>query len=218
MKDFANITDAIQYHKRCYICGSTLIPTVSAREPFHIINNPDTEQPELEIDLTRNIDSEDDDLLYINLWTNKVRIKTMRRQHSRMIYNPEDGMMHNVSSNQPAFIKGLQNIPKTYGNTIYEPIDINCANYLCGKFYYVIQMIIDATKMRVEHLYLNSEQITWQDDQGDHTIHNIFSIGKTEYWRHTTAIDQNITIPLISINLQNPSETVARIKKLSTYS
>lgn len=95
-------------------------------------------------------------------------------------------------------------------------------------------MILDGTAMRVDHLFLNSEFISWSDSQHTtHEITNVYATDKTEY--HSFApiylskipneekifkpiSDHYISIPLIPLDLNNPVGMVDRIKKLNLFS
>jgi hypothetical protein len=242
MKDFKNISEAIEYHKTCYICKSDLRADfhdepiqIKSRwdERFHDYNtgghNRNIEQT-IELNLTDRVDSDVDDLLTINIWTNKVSIRSERR-------NKLDPYPHyNIESYTgqtpiKTFVKGLQRIPKThlYEGKIYESLKIGCQK--CHQFSYVVQVVIDGTAMRVEHLFLNSEFISWSDNNHiTHQINNVYATDKTEYSKFSSIentnfngrkmfrSDYHINIPLIPLNLNDPDETMNRIKKLNLFS
>jgi hypothetical protein len=226
MKDFVSISEAIEYHKECYICKSILRVDFHG-EPLKIKTDLEDYRQNskltqtIELNLTDMVDSDVDDLLTINIWTNKVTIRTTQRVH---YLDPVYGNS-NYAGQTPTklFVKGLQKVPSRHGynGKLFESLTIGCQN--CHQFSYVVQVVIDGTAMRVEHLFLNSEFISWSEKEITHEIKNIYPTGKTEYSRSASIgkshlIDCNISIPLIPLNLTNPVETMDRIKKLNLFS
>ena len=246
MKDFVNISEAIEYHKTCYICKGHLTANFHD-EPLQIKSRWDEGrfydhntggynrafEQTIELNLTDMVDSDVDDLLTINIWTNKISIRTTRRVH---YLDPASeyivGGVYTGQTPTRTFVKGLQKIPSNYGyeGRLYESLKIGCQK--CHQFSYVVQMIIDGTAMRIEHLFLNSEFISWPDKERyiTHQINNVYATGKTLYGRFssfertnlnvrkTFPIDCQINIPLIPLNLNDPTETMERIKKLNLFS
>jgi hypothetical protein len=224
MKEFHNIVEAINYHQKCFICGSTLWanfhdePIKIIEETWHRLFGPRKEiGGTIRVNLSSQVDSETDDWLTINVLTNSIALESLRR------HNPD--YSYTIGTDDPLRFhhKGPSTTGYSYNGTLYYPINVNCPK--CHQFSYTIQMILDIVKEnRITHLYLNSEFISWSDDKHvTHEIKNIYTTEQTEYAHFSShnypkINSDRMSLPLIPLNLHNPSETLGRIKKLIIFS
>jgi hypothetical protein len=85
-----------------------------------------------------------------------------------------------------------------------------------------IQVWIDLAKIAVTRIILNSERVSWEDENEVlHEIVSIHSTNKTKYsyiYPDTSKDDGIITLPLIPIDVSNPKDAVTRIRKLIVFS
>jgi hypothetical protein len=122
----------------------------------------------------------------------------------------------------------LANAISSRSGTHNFPIEIGCQNCIdknkWERFAYSIDCTIDFSTMMVAKSVLRSEIISIEDKKGSYEIENRYSHVITNYWFRPPHPDpaianlQRISIPLIPLNLTNPHETIARIKKLALFS
>ena len=213
MKEFSNIIEAINYHQNCYVCGRRLNAYFEG-DPIKIGSK-------MEVNLSSGMDSDYDDILTIDVKSGAVSLEMKRR------YSPDQYYINSDGHTQPLSVRSPTG---GYKGTLYQGLHMDCPK--CHQFGYVIQMVLDIEKIRrISHLYLNSEFISWEDDKGNtHEINNAYSVSKTWYnfiagkkiykteLHSLLGKSRNMDIPLIPLNLRNPSETLARIKTLITFS
>jgi hypothetical protein len=83
-------------------------------------------------------------------------------------------------------------------------------------------MIIDVEKYnRITDIMLNSEYITLIDHDNFSQIVNVYTTEETKYRNAYKSkyfdADDFIVLPLIPLNLENPHETLSKIKKLLPF-
>lgn len=208
MKQFNNLSEATTYHRKCYVCGDRLV------HPFQIDFNPE-KPPVFKWNLSEAVDSDTNDWLTIDSYTNKITyLEQSRKYYDDTIYSD------NTLVDRFRKYTGSQ---RSYSGTLYESVHIHCGK--CYQFSYVLQVVINATKMILEGIFLDSEFISYEDKNGHlHEIRNVYPFEKTEYACHKkpTAKDDStkrtLSIPIIPLNLLNPAETVGRIRKLVIFS
>ena len=208
MKQFQNLAEAVAYHRKCYLCGDRLV------HPFQIDYDPE-KPPVFKWNLSENVDSDTDDWLTVDAYTNQISYHSQHRRHNYdLIYSGND-LVDLVGRRAGNY--------KLYKGTLYESVFIDCGK--CHQFGYVLQVIINATAKRLDAIFLNSEHISYQDsDKVLHEIRNVYTTDKTEYVYHRTPTPEDdsskrtITLPIIPLDLHNPAETVARVKKLTVFS
>jgi hypothetical protein len=210
MKHFVNILDAAEHHKKCYVCGFMLTPNFHGDVLFNSPFNENNDR-QLRINLSGMVDSDTDDILTIDMNTNKITLHAQRRYVD--FHYDIGGTINgaNVRSKSPP-------APRGYGGILFEGIDISCRN--CNRFSYTIQMIIDVQKEhRITSLFLNSEDITINDGVTAHQIRNVYTTKTTEYRHHTKPHmhGKTISFPLMDLNLKDPQETLGRIKNLLPF-
>lgn len=100
-----------------------------------------------------------------------------------------------------------------------HPLTIGCET--CNMYSFVIQLWIDLDNKSINDIFLNSESFSWEDEE--ETLHEIISsyaTNKTKYNYFKTdqyASDGQIVLPLVFIDMNNPKETIDRIKKLLIF-
>jgi len=210
MKAFKNLTEAVTYHRRCYVCHN------------HLQNHLDIslviENNLYKWNLSEYVDSETDDWIVVNAITNEVdSIRITRRNDNELLYSGMDSPM------TKRFLKHAKRLDKDYNGILYESIQIDCQK--CHHFGYTVQVVIDLVNMFLKDILLNSEFLSYEDEGGQlHEIKNVYATDKTEYIYHVTPTDHYdgskkcVSIPIISLNLNNPAETVSRIRKLVIFS
>jgi hypothetical protein len=222
MKEFYNIIEAGNYHKKCYRCSGSM------RIYFHgdpvdgetFLDHRDNICQTIKINLSLGVDSDTDDILTIDPVNNRISLQSLsRRKYFDMDQASYDGEAPLKSYSNYGKFNGslLPLIGSGYGATLYESLTICCSK--CYNFNYAIQVVIDTEINRIKHLFLNSEHIIWTDRNNSHEIRNVYATGQTEctLFRMTDKC-QRITVPIIPLNLFNPDETMQRIKKLNIFS
>ena len=212
MKEFKNLTEAVTYHRKCYVCKSHLQSEPLLTTTLYYSGNI------YKWNLSENVDSETDDWIIVNANTNQIDSFSQNRR-----YNDEvlcDSISDRVVER---FRKYAKNISKSYNGLIYESIILEC--HKCHQFNYTVQVVIDMTAKMLKGIFLNSEFISYQDNHGHlHEIKNIYAIDKTEYDYHVTPTEEydgskkRMSVPIIPLDLENPADTVARIRKLMIFS
>jgi len=88
----------------------------------------------------------------------------------------------------------------------------------CQKYSYNIQLKFNTQDLHLFEISLNSESITFEENDLITEIRNGYFSGET--WLITYAGNDTKTtkLPLLKINLDNPAETLNRIKKLAIFS
>lgn len=101
-----------------------------------------------------------------------------------------------------------------------QSITISC--YDCCMYSFMIQIWIDLDKQVVDKVVLNSEEVNWEDENKVlHEVVSVYSTNKTKYsyYGATTSLDDGqIVLPFIPVDVYNPKEAVARIRKLIVFS
>jgi hypothetical protein len=208
MKQFENLMEAVTYHRFCYACNIIL--------DHNLQLNIDPNECVYKWNLSDNVDSEVDEWVTINAYSNDI----VYFEQSRRAKYEIDEIFHNkynstISGGPTKYTKKS----RLYG-TLYESIHIQCGK--CAKFSYTIQVVLDLMQNRCAGIFLNSEHICYVDDKHYmHGIRNHYALSETCY-NFTTpdgiSNKKNIVVPLIPVDLKNPAETVARIKKLAIFS
>jgi len=95
----------------------------------------------------------------------------------------------------------------------------------CNNYSLMIQMVIALEYMMIAKIVLNSESMSFMEKGGLSEIRNIYTLNKTEYnffggepiegEPHDFVRSQ--TLPLISLDRDNPLHTLQRIKNLLIF-
>src|SRR5258708_13791669 len=124
MKEFTNITEAVTYHKKCYVCGSGL--KSNYRDEQVRVEPDGYKGPTLQINLSSGVDSDTDDFLTINMITNVVELRSERRSHN---YDEFSATIHSHSAQQYfgaytlAHKRNFGSTFNRYNGTLYEGMD-----------------------------------------------------------------------------------------------
>lgn len=198
MLQFSSFSNALRYQLHCPICKSKLEPD---RYKHAYYDDGGTKISCL---------MGDDFNISIDLDTEKVEI---------ILDRPKSYLTNNISSYNP-----YSTTPPSYNynGQVLQGLKINCND--CFQYSYTLQVHIDLTAAQLTKVFLNSEVITTEDKTGVHELHNNYSLDKTYYRyypkHHDSIIESKnaIEIPVIPLNLQNPLETISRVKNLVIFS
>jgi hypothetical protein len=202
MYKFPNLAEALTYHTHCPLCKRHM--RINTRD---IMEADDVYlQHRLSFELSWNSDRREH--LYIDIPTERVTVEVT---HYR-----EELAFGTVSSAYSKFGKSFSTL--MMGGKLYQGVTLECPK--CCKYSYTLQIIInlDLKRPRVMEVLLNSESISLEDNYKVHEIKNVYNLEKTEYSVFTDNSDKCINLPLIPLNVNQPQETLDRIKKLVIFS
>lgn len=110
--------------------------------------------------------------------------------------------------------------PSTKRGTFGHALNVKCDK--CGMYNFTLQVWMNLDQQKVTHIVLNSEKISWEDENNVlHEITSLYMPHQTKYSyfvADSSKDDGHITIPLIPLDVYNPGNTVARIRKLLVFS
>ena len=109
------------------------------------------------------------------------------------------------------------NPPKAYNGRFLHALTIDCKS--CCQYGFTLQLHFDLTEQKLASAFLNSETVNITECEMVHEIKNIYATEKTHYtYFPRDGSCKQTTLPLIALDLSNPLETVARIRKLLIFS
>lgn len=135
-------------------------------------------------------------------------------QEDQKVYGFSSTLMYAGSSRRLHSLSGV-------GTDLF-PVTISCNN--CHKYQYVIQVHVSLSERRLVDLVLNSETIIVENMAKEYRIRNVYTTDKTEleirhtHLSHFHEPEDEMEIPLIPLNIEDPMKTVERIKKLIVFS
>ena len=146
-------------------------------------------------------------------------------------YNSETRLRFNLSKNDVFYINTINDevevsfkqsifskINSSYG-ILYEPIHLECQSVSCGLYAYIIQILVDLKNLKVIKICLNSERISYEEnDCLLHEVTNNYIDNTTTYQLHDLNDIKMIKLPIINIDLNNLKHSIERIKKLYVFS
>jgi hypothetical protein len=210
---FVSMRDALEYRKRCPICSSQLLI--------------DDRYAETKIDWDEGKE--------------RTRLLWKTQDGEEMIIDPDSSCVRFVDKYfVPEYVVGTSNyssqaymgriIPKAkkvYDGHLYERIGMTCDD--CCQYHYLVKFVIDVGMKSIINIELNSETISIDDNKGTvHEIKNIYPTKETEYTYFTKGDriyldgthvgEKSITLPLITLDLDNPTKTLERIRTLVLFS
>lgn len=104
-----------------------------------------------------------------------------------------------------------------FDNTLASPITVSC--YKCEQFSYHLQVYANLASMKITDIFLERESVSIEDGSLVHEISNFYTAKQTRYSVvYSDGSSKSIEIPLLPLNLDKPTETVERIKKLLIFS
>lgn len=195
MKTFNTFKSAIEYYPHCPLCQNELK-----------INDRD-----LAADLGSSYrDGKDTISFFIDNGNDTLTIDPETEEvefilGKKFVCNPPSSMFNSILS-QPS-----------YNGKFAHKLSIDCQS--CCKFCFTLQVHVNLTSRKLEPTILNSESISIEEGNMVHEIKNNYIAKQTHYAYFSKDGDSKRTqLPLIGLNLNNPKETVARIRKLLIFS
>lgn len=168
------------------------------------------------------------------------------KQTLKLIWRSEDGekMVLDPDSSHIVFVEkffapeyvtgtnyggqpSLKGAKKIYDGHLYERMGMTCDD--CCKYHYLVKFVIDVGMKTLIDIELNSETISLEDGKGTiHEIKNIYPIKETQYAYFpkgdriyldgTHVGEKSISLPLIPLDVYNPTKTLERIRTLVLFS
>lgn len=200
MKQFYSFKSAIEHHVNCPSCQSLL--QINDRDLAVDLGYRYREGKEK---ITFHLDQREQDTITIDPETEEVEI-----------------ILHN---RLPFTTLGVNGIPAkhypvvtpTYDGKFYHALTLDCK--YCCKYSYTLQLQFSLKPCKLLGAYLNSENLSLEEGKVVHEIKNVYATEQTHYTHFAKDGDcKRITLPLIPLNLDNPQETVNRIRKLLIFS
>jgi hypothetical protein len=188
-RKFATIEEALKYRELCPLCGAKLD-----------IDRPMSEHT-IEICLQSSYT-----LVNIDISSNKVKTITEKRP----IQTVYDVCGNVIQVNMgPAALAA--------GSLIYDKITMSCGK--CYDYYCVIQLLYDFDKLQVTNICFNSEKVTFQDTDTWYSIRNIYTTEQTELecWGNSLNPETLAKLPLVELDLQNPRNTINKLKSILLF-
>lgn len=193
MIQFLSFKRAINYRQECPLCQCQM--DINDRDLA-----TDYEGKER---LTFFLNRNEDDTIAINSETDEVELIFSKRMPDKL-YD---------------YTKQSYYAPVTpiYNGTLIQALTIDCKH--CCQYSYTLQIYFNLTEKKLAKTILNSESLTVEDGSMVHEIKNVYSMERTEYCCFSKEGDsKKSAIPLIPIDLDNPKETIFRIRKLLIFS
>jgi hypothetical protein len=205
MKQFNHLLEALSFRTHCPVCRARLQANGRDLVTEYDITNPDAR---IAFELSNS-----DDILYIDPRTEKVELVLTDRK-------PQFSL-GNHPSVTGAYAGGTPNSSyHTYHGIFGHSMTIDCDK--CCQYSYTLQIWADLVGRRLTSILLNSEMISWDDEDGvTHEIVSSYASNKTRYSYFAsdgTGDDDHISLPLIPVDVNNPKDAVLRIKNLIVFS
>lgn len=189
---FNTIKQALTYRKQCPLCKNKLNIHRGASNDLLIYNHRILKVRDGSTEATLNIE------------TDQVTFEYTVSEE-----------FHLSSRNYSSTKRTLPLIYPASGKLI---IGFNLECYLCHQYYYNTAFHIDTGEKRFHFATLNSEWIEIEDGPDVLGIHNIYATGITKYSHYfADGSVKECEIPVIPLNVENPKETLARLKKLIIF-
>lgn len=207
MLSFASLIEALNYRDFCPVCDYKL--EINDRDLATDIGYQYRREGRKTISFF--VGSNELEVMTIDLHTEEVEITINGR-----------------SDWDPSYVVGTQAysntiLPKTkrsasqyQGGKFLHSLTIDCKR--CSQYGYVLQVHVDMGNEKLCGLFLNSEWIAIDENGAKHELKNNYATNKTFYNCYLTDRDYHTDIPLVSINVFDPMETVHRVRKLIIFS
>lgn len=182
------------YRARCPLCsGFMRINDRNLAEDYHEHHYPGRE-------VKFHLTPWSDDLVSINPITDEVRI----------IYAKSlDYMTDGELTSKPITFE-------SYSGTHKDGIQIDCMS--CCRYDFCISIEIDLTSEKLLNLVLSAESFSIESEDQVSSVTNLYLKNKTrfEYFKKSGE-DHEAHFPLITLNLQDPEETISRLQRLLIF-
>lgn len=198
MQEFYSFKEALAYHTHCYVCKSKL--EINERDLVMEYDRYGTQR------LSFSLSPGSDDILFINMANNHVEL--VLTYQPQIVYS-SGGQLSGHSPTGPSI--------NIYNGKFIHGLDLGCNN--CCQFSYTLQIHIDLSEQKLIVIILNSETISIEDNDMVHEIRNVYPLNQTVYDYFSKDGGENkCVLPLVPLDLNNPKETVTRIRKLLIFS
>lgn len=219
MMQFPSLLSALSYQETCPLCSHRM--DISERERDRdIATDIGYEYRENVKRISFYLTAGEEDIITINPYTEEVEININQRSRGRnMVYSGNANKTYNPGPHY------------TLNEKFLHSLTINCQQ--CCRYWYVLQVHVDLGARKIAGVFLNSENIIVEEGDVAHEIQANYAIEKTKYACFSKDSGRQIRfgeisgpyvsekraeLPLIPINLVDPMETVARVRKLLIFS
>lgn len=185
---FFTLRQAFEYKKTCPLCHGTLISNnMSGADGLITDEDP--------IILIQHNDLK----IHANMDTSSICVE----------YN-------DFSETEFGVLKFKKSISNYNPGRLIIGVDFECFD--CHQYYYNVAVHIDTCNKIFSLATLNSEWLEIENGPDVFTIRNIYATGITVYEHHLSNGDaKKCEIPIVPLNLNNPQETLERLKKLIIF-
>lgn len=194
---FSSLQDGLHYFTECPLCKSSMkIENLGFKQVLYGRGN------QLGYTLLFSLDY--DDKLIVNPVTEEVIIDLVGEENSS---NPRNYTSYKLNTN--SYIN--------YNGTMFHGVPISCSK--CGCFSYTIKLYVDLNNRRLLETTLSNIKLAVKEETKIHEITNYFGKEQTIYCLVDEARSSKpVILPFIEMNLEDPTETLDRIKKLLVFS
>lgn len=191
---FYSLLEAISYRQLCPLCGKTLqINDRDLAADRHDENN---------YVLSFYVNQREDDILVIDMRTEVIELEVRER------------MPQAIYTGQSPLPRGNYNL---YHGDFNHALHVDCKH--CCQYAFTLQLHMNLDDKRLIGIFLNSESVSIEDGSMVHEIKNVYATNVTEYACFPKdGSSRRSSLPLIPLDLENPKETVSRIRKLLIFS
>lgn len=202
MIGFYSLKEALGYRDKCPLCKKEAIQ-INDKNFIMTNHNYDSVMDRYKRTVTFNVDQVGKQTLTMDLETGQVEMYKEESSIDDAIFGLPN---HLIKSFNPS-----------YQGRFLHAMHLDCRS--CCSYGYTLQLHFDLTKALLIDTFLNSEYMNIEDGPSVHLIKNIYSSSETLYSQvDKTATSKSITLPMIPLNVENPKETVYRIRKLLPFS
>lgn len=194
--NFKSFKQVLNYRPKCLFCKCCL----SINDINYIYNYEESLYEKI---LRFHLSKIDGDSLIFNLNTDQVEL-SLNKRRSDLLYD---------------YTKQAYYTPPVpiYNGILINDITINCN--VCYRYTFNIKFHFNLTERCLNKIIFNFETIYFGEGNTGYEIKNNYPLDITEYCSlNKNEKSEKISIPLIPIDLDNPEETLSRIRKLLIFS
>ncbi len=103
-----------------------------------------------------------------------------------------------------------------YNGINYERLILEC--YDCCQYSYTLQLKIDTSQLKVVNVVLNSEFFSVEENNILYEIKNNYSKSNTSFSYYVEDECKSYSLPLVTLDVDNPLQSLNKIKKLIIFS